>query len=62
VEGEDTSNWKTVSREMKILVALFAVEHLFMCIPMFLLYDSILERNKFLDEYFPQVAEELQVI
>lgn len=58
--GTVQRNWKQVSKEMKILVALFAVEHLILCTPIFILYSKILERNIYLDELFPLVSEEEQ--
>jgi hypothetical protein len=52
-------NWKRVKKEMKILLLLFALENFLLCIPMFILSWTIAERNLFLDQYFPQVAEEI---
>ena len=51
-------NWKAVSREMKILLGLFSLEHIMLCIPMWILSYNISKRNIFLDEFFPQVVEE----
>jgi len=43
---------------MKLLILLFAIEHFLACIPLFILTSNIRERNVFLDQYFPQVADE----
>jgi len=51
-------NWRQVSLEMKVLLALFAIEHLVMCIPIWILSYNIYNRNLFLDEFFPQLPEE----
>ena len=47
-----------VLKKMKLLLAIFACEHILMCIPLFMLTYSISVRNRYLDEYFPQVDEE----
>jgi hypothetical protein len=45
---------------MKLLLLLFAIEHLIFCIPIFILSNSIAKRNEFLDENFSPVDEEHQ--
>jgi len=51
-------NWRKTLLEMKLLISLFAIEHFLACVPLFILTSKIRERNVFLDQYFPQVAEE----
>jgi hypothetical protein len=57
--GTVKSNWKQVSKEMKILVSLFAVEHLILCIPIFIPQINIVQRNIYLEDMFPLLSEEL---
>ncbi len=56
--GEPEINLKKVLKEMKLTLALFAIENVILCTPIFLLTYSISVRNQYLDEYFPQVDEE----
>ena len=56
--GTVKKNWCQVSKEMKLLVSLFAVEHLILCAPIFILLTKILQRNIYLDDVFPLVPEE----
>jgi len=41
-----------------MLLGLFALEHLVMCSPMFILYFKINERNLYLDTMYGQLKEE----
>jgi hypothetical protein len=43
---------------MKMMLLLFAVEHLLLCFPVSILCFNIYLRNSYLDEFFPQVTEE----
>ena len=43
---------------MKMMLLLFALEHLFLCFPILILCFNIFRRNSYLDEFFPQVNEE----
>jgi len=52
------TNWKQVSTELKALLALFAMEHIILCVPIWILSYNIYSRNQFLEEFFPQVQEE----
>jgi len=52
------NNWREVAKEMKILLGLFSLEHILLCVPMWILSYNISQRNIFLDEFFPQVVEE----
>jgi hypothetical protein len=52
------NNLNKVRVEMKALLALFTVEHILMCVPMWILSFNIYKRNIFLDNSFPQVLEE----
>ena len=51
-------NWKQVSKEMKVLLGLFACEHIILCFPIWILSYNIYKRNLYLDSFFPQVQEE----
>ena len=51
-------NFSKVCFEKKLLVALFAVEHLVLCVPMFILSSNIGRRNSKMENFFPQVMEE----
>ena len=44
-DGRFNTNWKNVYSEMKALLTLFAIENILLCVPMFILLNSILERN-----------------
>jgi hypothetical protein len=60
-ETEDSTyeeNWKKVKKEMKSLILLFTVEHILMCIPLWILSYSISVRNQYLAQYFPMLEEE----
>jgi len=57
-DDEVTSNWNQNCLEMKLMSALFALEHLILCGPIFILTSKILERNSVMDGYFPLVLEE----
>jgi hypothetical protein len=48
-DGRFDTNWKNVYNEMKALLALFAIENILLCVPMFILLHSINERNKTLE-------------
>ena len=52
------SNWHQNCLEMKWMTALFALEHLVLCGPIFILASKILERNSLLESKFPLVWEE----
>ena len=51
-------NFVKILREMKILLVLFTVEHLFMCFPIFILCVKIHQRNIYLDTLYGQLVEE----
>ena len=57
-EDDYSSKLSDVLREMKVLLILFAIENIAMCTPLFLLAHSIIKRNQYLDEFFPQLEEE----
>jgi len=48
-DGRFDTNWKNVYNEMKALLALFAIENILLCVPMFILLHSINERNETLE-------------
>ena len=50
---ENKKNLAKVLKEMKYLQTLFAVEHIALCTPVFILASSIYNRNQYLNEYFP---------
>ena len=52
-------NFEKVKKEMRVMVVLFAAEHLLMCVPIWILSYNIYKRNIYLDEYFPQLDEEI---
>jgi len=52
-------NYEKAKSEMRNLVILFAAEHLLMCIPIWILSYNIYYRNIYLDEFFPQLDEEI---
>ena len=56
---EVRKNYGDVKKEMKVLLTLFAVENILLCTPMIMLSVKIYERNKYLDEFFPQLDEEI---
>ena len=59
-EIEDAKrNYEKVKNEMKALLVLFVAEHLLMCVPIWILSYNIYQRNIYLDEYFPQLDEEI---
>jgi hypothetical protein len=55
---EVQKNWHQVKNEMKTLLMLFSLEHILMCIPIWILNFNINKRNIYLDEFFPRVFEE----
>ena len=52
-------NFEKVKKEMRAMLVLFAAEHLLMCVPIWILSYNIYKRNIYLDEYFPQLDEEI---
>ena len=52
-------NFANVKKEMKALLIIFAVENMFLCVPIMMLSFKIYERNQYLDEFFPQLDEEI---
>ena len=52
-------NFANVKKEMKALLIIFAVENVFLCVPIMMLSFKIYERNQYLDEFFPQLDEEI---
>jgi len=50
---ENKNNFEMVLKEMKYLLALFAIEHIVLCTPVLILASSIYYRNQYLNEYFP---------
>jgi len=55
---ETQENWKNVKTEMKALLIFFAIEHIIMCFPIFILSINIYKRNEYLSEYFQLLPEE----
>jgi hypothetical protein len=53
-------NWQQVSREMQVMLALFTLENLTCCIPLFILSGNIRKRNEYLNQNFPPLYEENQ--
>ncbi len=51
-------SWRRVSSEIKCLLALFAIEHIFMCIPVWILSYNIKERNYVLANSFKILPDE----
>ncbi len=60
-ESEETyePNFVKILLEMKYLLIVFTLEHIFMCIPIWILSYNITIRNIYLNEYFPMLEEEL---
>ena len=56
---EAKKNYELMKKEMKALLTLFAVENILLCTPLMMLSYKIYERNKYLDEFFPQLDEEI---
>jgi hypothetical protein len=48
---EALNNYHQICKEMKMLLALFAMEHFIFCIPLFTLSFNISKRNFYLKEY-----------
>ena len=48
------TNWGKVSKEMKLILALFAFEHIIMCTPIWILSYNISVRNRYSIVYFPK--------
>jgi len=51
--SDNKENLAKVLKEMKYLLALFAVEHIALCTPVIILAFAIHNRNQYLNEYFP---------
>jgi len=51
-------SWRKVSNEIKYLLLLFSVEHILMCIPVWILSYNIQERNYLLEKDFKILPEE----
>ena len=59
VEDSDyEENFRKVEKEMKLLIFLFTVEHILMCLPLWILSYGITLRNDYLTQYFPMIEEE----
>ena len=52
-------NWKKVSFEFKALLLLITLENILLCLPLFILCNSITARNETLGSKFPQLQEEI---
>ncbi len=50
---EALDNYHQISKEMKMLLLLFAIEHFIFCIPLFVLSFNISKRNEYLSQDFP---------
>ena len=50
--------YKKIQLEMITLLALFSIENLFLCIPIFILWHNISQRNSYLETLYAQLPEE----